>query len=456
MDIETVKNYIKEETLLNNDLETDNPETTSDTNSESVEKNTENVEDLLLEEQKVENIEYVLPTPSDKQDDSNLIKILKPVLFVLCVGLCCLAIITKFAPTKTIENNPQPTTSPLIGNIDDLSTTINSATIDEIPSSLIITDVSSVVDNVLSSIVSISSLNVPHTADFDANDTAWDKDTEMTGNASGVIIGDNGEEVWILTNAHVISDAKSILVTFHDNTNVMAYVKGSFADNDVALISVKISDIKKETFETVSSIVIGDSDKTKMGQGIIVVGNALGYGQSVTTGVISAIDRDITIEGNYLINTLQIDAPINPGNSGGALINTKGELIGIPTAKSTATYTEGVGFAIPINDIKENITTLCTKPSRLYATDDNAITLGINITDTYLGVMISNITKDSIAQKSELQVGDIIQSVNGTTISTSETLVSSIRYFQKGETVTFKLQRPNGKEYQIIDVKVKL
>lgn len=413
--------------------------------------NTENISENLQDEP----VDLVIDEKKEKKTHINGAKI---ALYVFCILICCSMLFLKFCntdktslPTSTHTASPDSATEPLK---DITSSAINKVETDV---SFAITDVSSIVEKVLPSVVSISSLNKPHSADFNKSDkTNWKKEEEMTGSASGVIIGDNDEEIWILTNAHVIADAKSILVTFFDNTDVLAYVKGSFEDNDIAVISVKISDLKKDTLNSIACIPLGDSSKSKIGEGIIAVGNSLGYGQSVTTGIISATNREITVDNSHKIEAIQIDAAINPGNSGGALINTKGEFIGIPTAKSTASYTEGMGFAIPINSVKEKLQILCSKSPRLYATDKEAVKVGVNITDTYLGIMIFDISDDSIAQRSELEVGDIIKEVNGAKISTSQRLVSSIRYFRKGETLTFKIQRPNGKEYKTVNVSIKL
>ena len=264
----------------------------------------------------------------------------------------------------------------------------------------------------------------------------------------GVIIGDNGKELWILTNEHVIREAKSILVTFCDNSRMTAYVKGSYKDNDIAVISVYFDDLKESTLNAISRIKFGDSSNVKIGQSIVAIGNALGYGQSVTTGIISALNRTILSDAGAEFNAIQIDASINPGNSGGVLIDTNGYMIGIPTAKSSVANTEGMGYAVPINDVKEKIEILCAKESKIYATDEDAVTLGINVCNTYLGVMITSIDKESIAYNSKLNVGDIITNINGTYINSSELLLREIRFCRRNDTMNISIKRPDGKEYK--------
>ena len=377
----------------------------------------------------------------------------KIILLLICVAVCIVAVITKFhdfnGSIKEVDHSTSTTDT-----VDDKKEDINKSTIkspDNSDKSVIVTDVSSIVENALPSVVSISVLNTPHQPKFDGTsktDDQWDEKSELIGPASGVIIGDNGKELWILTNEHVIREAKSILVTFCDNSRMTAYVKGSYKDNDIAVISVYFDDLKESTLNAISRIKFGDSSNVKIGQSIVAIGNALGYGQSVTTGIISALNRTILSDAGAEFNAIQIDASINPGNSGGVLIDTNGYMIGIPTAKSSVANTEGMGYAVPINDVKEKIETLCAKESKIYATDEDAVTLGINVCNTYLGVMIISIDEESIAYNSKLNVGDIITNINGTYINSSELLLREIRFCRRNDTMNISIKRPDGKEYK--------
>lgn len=433
--------------------------------------NTENKleESLKHEEDTTENEEPVVTETNNENqapqpEENEPIKgIFKKVLFIACIVVCIISVVTKFAPQK--QTPPTNDEKPPIVSEEDLSNQekeeLGSESLKDVEINFDgtqVLDVSKVVEKVLPAVVSISNLTTPHSPGFDGTipDGVWYPENETASNASGVIIGDNEKEIWIVTNAHVIEGARALLVTFNDGEKMVAYVKGSFEENDLAVIAVKTKDLKPSTLKAIACMNIGDSDKVKMGQSIITVGNALGYGQSATTGIISALNRKINVDSGFQLNTIQIDAAINPGNSGGALIDVNGNLVGIPTAKSSVTYAEGMGFAIPVNDIKEKIQVLCAREGRMYATDDIAVTMGINITDTHLGVMITDITQDSIAYESKLQVGDIVTKVDGKEMKSSDKLVNMFRLYRHGETITFTVSRPSGKEYKTIEVQVKL
>jgi serine protease Do len=439
-----------------------------DVTNETTESTTETiVEEVKNEPTETEIVKTEGPTNEEPQDNnSNAVKpVFKKILFAACILVCIISVFTKFGPTKNNQTNTPPVTTPTTSQTEDLSNqkkeelgsdSIGNVIIEN--SGTQVLDVSKVVEKVLPAVVSISNLTTPHSPKFDGTipDGVWYPENETASNASGVIIGDNGKEIWIVTNAHVIENARALLVTFNDGSKMVAYVKGSFEESDLAVISVKMSDLKDSTLKSIACINIGNSDKAKMGQSIITVGNALGYGQSATTGIISALNRKINVDSGYQLNTIQIDAAINPGNSGGALIDVNGNLIGIPTAKSSVTYAEGMGFAIPINDVKEKIEVLCAKEARMYATDDIAITMGINITDTYLGVMITDITQGSIAYDSQLQVGDIVTHVDGKEMKSSDKLVNTLRFYRHGETISLTVNRPDGKAYKTMEIKIKL
>lgn len=409
-------------------------------------------ETVEVEKEKINNT-AVSPSPNPTSAKP-INSIFKYLLCAGCLILCVMAIFAKVMPShiqqsnKNQDNNQTPPIS--------FNSTNDEMSIPTAPLQLL--DVSGIVYKSMPAMVSITCLNTPHTFDFnkEIQNQEWNKRNEELSNASGVIIGSNNTELLILTNAHVINEAKSIVTTFCDNTRTLCYVKGASEQNDVALLAVKFSDISKETANKISILPIGNSKNVVLGQGIVAIGNALGNGQSVTTGIISGINRKITLHEKHPVDTLQIDAAINPGNSGGALLNANGELIGIPTAKSNAPNTEGVGFAIPVDGIKEIVQQFSTQKSRCYATDENAVTIGISIEDTLNGIMIVDIVPNSIAFSSDLQVGDIIMKLNDKEINGSQFLVTAIKYFEKGETIKLTVNRPSNKEYKIKTIEVVL
>lgn len=213
------------------------------------------------------------------------------------------------------------------------------------------TDVSSIVEKAMPSVVAINNtMLLQQQTWFGPSQTI-----EVPSSGSGIIVGQNDEELLIVTNNHVVEDSKELTVTFIDNEPVTAAIKGTDSDSDLAVIAVKLSDIPAETMSRIKVATMGDSDALKVGQGVIAIGNALGYGQSVTVGYVSALNREVHAEDDTTRHLLQTDAAINPGNSGGALFNMNGELVGINTAKVSSTDVEGMGYAIPISQVLELI-----------------------------------------------------------------------------------------------------
>lgn len=274
---------------------------------------------------------------------------------------------------------------------------------------------------------------------------------ETSASGSGIIIGQTDEELLIATNNHVVEDSSEIMAEFIDGEAYAAKVKGTAPDNDLAVISVNISDISAETLGKIKVAVLGDSNNLKLGEPAIAIGNSLGYGQSVTVGYISATERQVQLT-DKMMSLIQTDAAINPGNSGGALLNIKGEVIGINSAKYSDTSVEGTGYAIPITDAEPIINSLINST---YVSEDDAPYLGIYGTDVPAsyqeslnwpsGAYVSQVTQGSPAALAGLEKGDIITNFNGTEVSTMTELQEAIAKCHVGDKVSMQVTRPDGK-----------
>ncbi len=285
---------------------------------------------------------------------------------------------------------------------------------------------------------------------------------DQEGGGSGIIIGSNENDLLIATNYHVIEDTSSVKAILADGTTHDVAVKGSDAQADLAILALPLSGLSQETLDSIDIAVLGDSDSAKIGQMVIAIGNALGYGPTVTVGYLSAKDREITIEGNDMI-LLQTNAAINSGNSGGALLNTKGEVIGINNAKLTSTDIEGICFAIPISEATPILDDLMT---REILTDDEKGYLGVSVMelDSAIfrdynwpeGVYVSAVTEDSAAEKAGIYQGDIITHVNGEKVSTANQLVNAVTSNRYGTVVEITLQRIVNGEFNEFTYEVTL
>lgn len=274
---------------------------------------------------------------------------------------------------------------------------------------------------------------------------------------SGIIIGENDEELLIVTNNHVVDETSELSVVFIDDTQVKATVKGGDSDSDLAVIAVKFADISDETKDKITIASIGNSDNIKVGEGVVAIGNALGYGQSVTQGIISAKDRVVETKNGKTEGLIQTDAAINPGNSGGALLNLRGEVIGINSIKYSSTEVEGMGYAIPITAVEDIIQELSTKVSRTAVDEAKQGTLGIRgqdidktMSETYdipQGVYVYRILENGAAANSDLQEKDIITKLEGEKVRSMEDLKENLSYFSAGEKVSLTIQRQEGSEY---------
>lgn len=327
-------------------------------------------------------------------------------------------------------------------------------------SSVVTSDVSSIVENVMPSIVSITNMSVQQVQDFFGG--VSQQQSESAG--TGIIISQNDSELLVVTNNHVVAGSDTLTVTFDDGTSVEANIKGTNSEYDIAVVAVPLDSISDDTMKAISVATLGDSTQLKVGEPAIAIGNALGYGQSVTTGIVSATGRTIDgFDGEYI----QTDAAINPGNSGGALLNANGEVIGINSAKINSSAVEGMGFAIPISDASDVIQNLMNKETRSKVSDEERGYLGIKGYDVSeegaqmynmpTGVYVKEVMSGGGAEKAGLTKGSIITGFEGSSISGMSSLQEQLQYYKAGEEVTLTVQIPdkNG-EYTEKDIKVTL
>lgn len=330
------------------------------------------------------------------------------------------------------------------------------------------TDVSQVVEEAMPAVVAVASTAVYQMPDFGFG---WffgggSQSYEVPSSGSGIIIGENDTELLIVTNNHVVQDTVSLKITFVDDAAVDAVIKGTDTDTDLAVISVPLDQIPQETKEKIVVARLGDSDGLKVGQGVIAIGNALGYGQSVTVGYVSALNREIkTSDGNTRV-LLQTDAAINPGNSGGALLNMKGEVIGINAAKYSSTEVEGIGYAIPVSSVQDILDELMNRKTRSEVADEKRGYLGIQGTTVDedaaaafgmpKGVYVYKILKDGAAADSQLREKDIITKLDGMTVKSMQELQKFLKGYETGETIELLVQRQEDGQYKEIQIPVTL
>ena len=325
--------------------------------------------------------------------------------------------------------------------------TLASVSSDAVQTGMNVIDVSGIVKNVISSVVAISGTQTVTNSSY--NFGFWggfnNQSYEAGVSGSGIIIGANDTELLIVTNAHVVENVNNLKVTFGDNTEVDAVVKGMKTDSDLAVVAVKLDDISADTMSAISIAKLGSSSDVEVGEAAIAIGNAAGYGISVTTGIVSAVGKSLTVDNVVYDNLIQTDAAINPGNSGGALFNANGEVIGINSVKMSDTKVEGMGYAIAIESVKDIIDDLSTQTTRVALDNDERGYIGVSgssvtseISQTYgwpVGVLIRSVTEDSAAERAGLQVNDVITSFDGKDVDSWETLVNLMRYYQVGEQV---------------------
>ncbi|RKI94092.1 PDZ domain-containing protein [Parablautia intestinalis] len=332
-----------------------------------------------------------------------------------------------------------------------------------------VTDVTQVVKEVMPSVVSVNKKYIEKMS-------FWGQEysQEGSGSGSGIIVGQNDTELLLVSNYHVVESPEELTVQFVDGTQAQAQIKGMDADKDLAVIAVQLSDISGDTMEQISIARMGNSDALSLGESVIAIGNALGYGQSVTTGVVSALDRPIaasTVQTNVQedteINTfIQTNAAINPGNSGGALLNMRGEVIGITSNKIGGNAVEGMGYAIPISDAEPIIEKLMTRETRLKVDEEKKGYLGITgldvaseysqLYDAPRGVYVSSVTEGSGADEAGLVRGDIITAIDDEEITSMTELRDYLDYCEAGSTVTLTIMQGSPMGYQSKQVEVTL
>ena len=327
----------------------------------------------------------------------------------------------------------------------------------------VVTDVTAVVEAVMPACVSITNNFVEEVQDFWGQTYAQNE----TASGSGIIIGENDTELLIVTNNHVVDGSDELYVQFIDGSSVEAQVKGTDSAVDLAVIAVKLSDVEADTKDAICVAKMGDSDNLQIGEPAIAIGNALGYGQSVTTGVISALNRSLEVSETGTSNALiQTDAAINPGNSGGALLNIRGEVVGINSNKIGGTAIEGMGYAIPISTAKPIIEELMTRETKNKVDESVRGYLGIsciNVTKDLSenfnmpeGIFVAEVYEGTGADEAGLVRGDIITEFDGVTVKNQNELTARMEYYEVGETVEITIMQGSPNGYQPKQVMVTL
>lgn len=341
------------------------------------------------------------------------------------------------APTEEVKGESQSETNPL-GGVEEVAKTAMPA------------------------VVAITNKSVQEVQSWFGGQT---EEYESQTSGSGIIVGENDTELLIATNYHVVEGASTLTVAFADDEAVEGLVKGADASHDLAVLAVKLEDISESTKKEIRVIEIGNSDSLNVGQQVVAIGNALGYGQSVTTGIVSALNRQVTVDDNTN-SLIQTDAAINPGNSGGALLNMKGQLIGINAVKYAASEVEGMGYAIPVAIAQPILDDLMNRQTRYQVAKENASYLGVfckNVSEetsqTYgipMGVYVAEVTDKGPAAAAGIKKGDIIMELDGIKVSDYETLVNSLKYYAAGEKVEIIVSRANDGNYQEQKIEVTL
>lgn len=406
-------------------------------------------------------------TPKKKKEHKKMPKAVAVTGLALMFGVVSSAtfLTTNYVGTKVLKlGTTQKSTS-----TTSTSAVTSNASLTK-TSSVVTSDVSSVVENVMPSIVSITNMSVQEVQNFFGGTSKQESESAGTG----IIISQNDSELLVVTNNHVVAGSNTLTVTFADGNSVEANIKGTDSEYDVAVVAVPLDSISEDTKKAISVATLGDSTELKVGEPAIAIGNALGYGQSVTTGVISALNRSVsetnettgeTTESS--VKLIQTDAAINPGNSGGALVNASGEVVGINSSKLVGDSVEGVGYAIPISDVSDLIENLMNQETKtkVAEADQGAIGIkGMSVSTEYSqqlnmpeGVYVSEVTKGGGAEKAGMTRGCSITGINGTTVSSMDDLQEQLQYYAKGDEVELTIQVPqsNG-EYQEQSVNVTL
>ena len=395
--------------------------------------------------------------PSNKKGGSKLLKtIALALVFGLIAGLTFTGV--SYAGSKLLGNNTQVQTESQTNTVTEkkegqtTEALLNTATSSN-------ANIADIVDETMPAVVSITCMSVQEVQSFFGTQMQ-----EAKSAGSGIIIDENDDELFIATNNHVVAGSEKLTVTFADENSVEGTIKGTDSKLDLAVVSVKKADISDETKQKIKIATMGDSSSVRVGEMAIAIGNALGYGQSVTTGIISATERSIEgVTGKYI----QTDAAINPGNSGGALLNAKGEIIGINSAKIQDTSVEGMGYAIPISDAKEILQSLMNRQTREQVAEEDRGFLGITgrtvdeasaqLYDLPVGVYVSAVQEGSAADKAGIEEGMIITTFDDTNLDGMDSLQSLLKTYKAGEKVKVKVAVPNKRnEYQEKTIEVTL
>ena len=395
-------------------------------------------------------------TPKPKKNR----KVPKPVKLV-CAGVAFGLVASATFQTGNYVGTKVFGTITTNGKTAKTAQTVDGAKLTTSSSSTGTSDIATIAKNAMPSIVSITNMSVQEVQSF----FGGTQQQESTSVGSGIIIGQTDSELLILTNNHVVEGNEKLTVSFVDNESVEANVKGTDSTKDLAVVAVKISDVKDSTMDKIAVATMGDSSKLEVGEQVVAIGNALGYGQSVTSGIVSATERTLDgYEGGTLIQT---DAAINPGNSGGALLNSNGEVIGINTAKVATDSVEGMGYAIPISDASDTIQNLMNQVTKTKVSEAEQGYLGIQGVDVSdesakmynmpTVVYISDVVKNAGAQQAGLTKGSVITGLEGTTISDMNSLKEQLQYHRVGDKVKVTVQVPgNNGEYTEKTVEVTL
>lgn len=339
-------------------------------------------------------------------------------------------------------------------------------------------DVSDIVEAAMPSIVSITTKSVEEVQSYYGMFGQYgayspSQEQEVQGSGSGIIIGKNDSELLIATNYHVVEGAETLSVGFCDSTACEAKVKGYDSEKDLAVVAVSLDDIDSDTMDAITIATIGNSDDLKVGAQVVAIGNALGYGQSVTTGIVSAKNRqlnsddtvgDYDSDSNSATNLIQTDAAINPGNSGGALLNMNGEVVGINSAKLASTEVEGIGYAIAISDVTDTLESLMNEETRDKVDNHGVLGITVRSVDSEVseaygvpeGVLVRDVTEGGAADKAGIEAKSIITKFAGKVVTTKEQLIDFLSYYEPGEDVELTLEVPNGKGYKEETVTVTL
>lgn len=393
---------------------------------------------------------------SGKKTGRKIVKAAACVVLMVAVGGG-----TAFGTVKLMDRNEKKDTTvqTTVASTKNTTATYSPSVLSS--STTVLTEVSDVVEQTMPSVVKITNIGTQTYQSFFGQSGTY----ESESNGSGIIIGQTEEELLVVTNQHVVSGADKLTVIFIDEESCEANVKGTDSEKDLAVIAIPISSIKEDTLSQIKVATLGDSDNLKVGEPAIAIGNALGYGQSVTVGVISAKDREVTTE-NSTNKLIQTDAAINPGNSGGALLNIAGEVIGINSVKYSSTEVEGMGYAIPISDASPIINELMNKETKTKVDEDQQSYLGISgvditsdVAQTYnmpKGVYVAQVVEDSPAEEAGLKKGDIITKIADVSVTSFDELKAELEYHAAGTTVQVEIltqaKGSYGYETKTIDV----